>query len=268
MTITDQIGRELIVKATPKRIVCLVPSLTELLFDLGLEDSIVGLTKFCIYPFHAKQTKTVVGGTKKVRFDKIKSLEPDIILCNKEENSEEIVALCSKIANTHVSDIYSIADTLALIEQYGALFNRRIEAKSIRDKINYQYQKFTQYIHDKPSIKVAYFIWRDPWMAAASKTFIHHLLTLCKFENIYADRERYPEVALKKMRLEGDPAVVFLSSEPYPFKEEHAFEVGRHAHHSKVVFVDGAFFSWYGSRLIKAFDYFKQLRERIGMIAF
>lgn len=100
-------------------------------------------------------------------------------------------------------------------------------------------------------------------MAAGNNTFIDHLLRLNKFENIYHNKPRYPEVALKKIRLEGDPDLVFLSSEPYPFKEEHAFELGRFTHHAKTVFVDGEMFSWYGSRLLKAFDYFKQLHNRI-----
>jgi hypothetical protein len=100
-------------------------------------------------------------------------------------------------------------------------------------------------------------------MAAGNKTFINYLLKLNKFDNIYSNKDRYPEIELKKIRFEGDPDLVFLSSEPYPFKDEHAFEVGRFSHHSKTVFVDGEMFSWYGSRLLSSFDYFKKLRERI-----
>ncbi|MBQ0769678.1 MAG: ABC transporter substrate-binding protein, partial [Bizionia sp.] len=85
----------IIVKQTPLRIVSLVPSQTELLYDLGLEDNIVGITKFCVHPVHFKKTKTSVGGTKQIKIDKIKALKPDIILCNKEENTKEIVEACS-----------------------------------------------------------------------------------------------------------------------------------------------------------------------------
>lgn len=102
-------------------------------------------------------------------------------------------------------------------------------------------------------------------MAAGSDTFINYLMQLNHFTNIYANRvERYPEVEIQKMRIQGDPEIVFLSSEPYPFKEEHAFEIGRFTHHAKTVFVDGEMFSWFGTRLFKAFPYFKQLQERLG----
>ena len=246
-----------------KRIISLVPSQTELLFDLGLEDKIVGITKFCIHPFHLKQTKTIVGGTKNIKIDKIKELQPDIILCNKEENTKEIVEMCQEIADVHVSDIFSLTDTMELIEEYGQLFNCRTEAQNIIQKLNFKLSDFKNFIKNIEPKKVAYFIWRDPWMVAANNTFINHILELNKFDNIYKNKERYPEVVLKKIRLEGDPDLVFLSSEPYPFKEEHAFEIGRCTHHAKTIFVDGELFSWYGSRMLKAFDYFKKLHQRI-----
>lgn len=263
MQVVDQIGRTLEISKIPKRIISLVPSQTELLFDLGLEDQIVGITKFCVHPYHAKQTKQVVGGTKNIKIDKLKSLNPDIILCNKEENTKEIVESCEEICTTHVSDIYTLKDAKELIEQYGAIFGKRVEASSILQKLDFKLQDFKSYIAKKPILKVAYFIWRNPWMVAANNTFINYLLELNQFENIYKNKERYPEVELKKIRLEGDPDLVFLSSEPYPFKEEHAFEIGRSTHHAKTVFVDGELFSWYGSRLLKSFDYFKKLRNRI-----
>ncbi len=263
MVFKDQLNRTLDLKKTPQRIVSLVPSQTELLFDLGLEDNIVGVTKFCVHPYHLKQIKTVVGGTKNSHIDKIKALNPDIILCNKEENTKEIVEACQEIAPVHVSDIYTIDDALELIAQYGELFRCRVEADKITRKIKFKRNDFITFIKEMPTQKVAYFIWREPWMVAANNTFINHVLELNKFENIYANKERYPEVELKKIRLEGDPDLVFLSSEPYPFKEEHAFEIGRRTHHAKTVFVDGELFSWYGSRLLKAFDYFKALHQRL-----
>ena len=264
MTLEDQLGRTIHLKDKPKRIVSLVPSQTELLYDLGLEELIVGITKFCVHPIHLKKTKKIVGGTKKVNYDKIVALNPDIILCNKEENTLEMVQELSKIASVHISDIFTIEHSLSLIEQYGALFSCRTQAKKVIDKINFLQKDFLAFIQDRPRYKVGYFIWRNPWMVAASNTFIDYLLELNHFENIYANKERYPEVEIKKIRLEGDPDLVLLSSEPYPFKEEHAFEIGRFTHHAKVIFVDGEMFSWYGSRLVKAFDYFKQLHQRLA----
>ncbi|WP_299680143.1 ABC transporter substrate-binding protein [uncultured Tenacibaculum sp.] len=261
--ITDQLNRLITLEKTPKRIISLVPSQTELLYDLGLENNIVGLTKFCVHPYHLKQTKVLVGGTKNIKVDKIKELNPDIILCNKEENTKEIVEACEKIAPVHVSDIYNLDDAIELIRQYGDLLSCRTDAQKIIQKLEFKISDFNHFIKDITPKKVAYFIWRNPWMTAANNTFINHILELNKFENIYKNKERYPEIELKKIRLEGDPDLVFLSSEPYPFKEEHAFEIGRFTHHAKTVFVDGELFSWYGSRLLKSFDYFKKLHQRI-----
>ncbi|WP_034057158.1 ABC transporter substrate-binding protein [Lacinutrix jangbogonensis] len=263
MIITDQINRALTITSTPKRIVSLVPSQTELLFDLGLEDSIVGITKFCVHPMHAKSTKKLVGGTKQINIEKIKALNPDIILCNKEENTKEIVETCEAICNTHVSDIATIEHCLEVINQYGIIFDKRKSSLEISDKISFNLQDFKTFIKDKPTLKVAYFIWRNPWMAAGNGTFINHLLELNKFDNIYKNRERYPEIELKKLCLEGDPEIVLLSSEPYPFKDEHAFEIGSVSHQAKTIFVDGELFSWYGSRLIMSFSYFKTLRQNL-----
>ena len=128
-----------------------------------------------------------------------------------------------------------------MIYHFGQLFNKRTEAQKWIDKINFAYQDFQIFIKEKPIKKAAYFIWANPYMTAGNHTFINELLRLNHFENIYKNKEdRYPEVELKKIRLEGDPDFLFLSSEPFPFKDEHAFEIGRFTHHAKTIFVDGA----------------------------
>ncbi|MEB3800631.1 ABC transporter substrate-binding protein [Flavobacterium columnare] len=268
MIYTDQIGNQHKLETTPKRIVSLVPSQTELLYDLGLEEKIVGITKFCVHPFHFKTTKTSVGGTKNIKIEKIEALQPDLIICNKEENTLEIVQQLESICPVWVTDIYTIEDNNKMIEDFGKLFNVRTEAQKWINKINFAKEDFLNFIKEYEAQTVAYFIWGKPYMVAGRNTFINHLLELNKLENIYAANEkypeRYPEVVVQKMRIQGDPDLIFLSSEPYPFKDEHAFELGRYSHHAKTVFVDGEMFSWYGSRLVKAFDYFKKIRLRIG----
>lgn len=262
--LTDQLGTTHTFQKTPERIISLVPSQTELLYDLGLELSIVGITKFCVHPFHFKQTKSIIGGTKNVKLDKIKALQPDIIIANKEENTKEIVEQLSQVCTVWVTDIVTIEDNLQMIFDFGQLFNKRTEAKKWSDKINYAYHDFKTFIKDQPFQKVAYFIWANPYMVAGKKTFINEMLKLNNFQNIYENQEeRYPEIIIQKMRIQGDPDLVFLSSEPFPFKDEHAFELGRFTHHAKTVFVDGEMFSWYGSRILKAFDYFKKLHMRL-----
>ncbi|MBG6061134.1 ABC-type Fe3+-hydroxamate transport system substrate-binding protein [Flavobacterium sp. CG_9.1] len=262
-TLIDQIGTTHTFETSPSRIISLVPSQTELLYDLGLEDKIIGITKFCVHPYHFKSTKKSVGGTKKVHFEKIRLLQPDIIICNKEENTLEMVEQLRKICPVWVTNIVTIEDNFQMITDFGQLFNCRTEAQKWNDKLAFAWSDFKNYIKDKEIKKVAYFIWKKPFMVAGSDNFINELLKLNHFENIYQNKGRYPEIELKKMRLEGDPDLVFLSSEPYPFAEEDAFEIGRHTHHAKTVFVDGEMFSWYGSRLLKAFDYFKKMHEKL-----
>jgi ABC-type Fe3+-hydroxamate transport system substrate-binding protein len=131
------------------------------------------------------------------------------------------------------------------------------------DKINFAFQDFRNFIKDQPVKKVAYFIWANPYMVAGKETFINELLKLNHYKNIYEQKGRYPEIELKKIRMEGDPDLVFLSSEPFPFKDEHAFEIGRFTQQAKTIFVDGEYFSWHGSRLVKAFEYFKKLHQKL-----
>lgn len=258
----DQMNRVFELNTPPKRIISLVPSQTELLFDLGLEESIVGVTKFCVHPIHFKKKKTIVGGTKTIKVDKIKSLNPDIILCNKEENTKEIVEMCEQIAPTHVSDIFTLNDAKELITQYGAIFSLKKQALEITTELDSKIESFKHFIKNKKELKVAYFIWRDPWMVAGKSTFINHLLELNKFKNVYNSIDRYPEVNIANIVPDGNPDLILLSSEPYPFKDKHSDELRVHANLSKIFFVDGEMFSWYGTRLLKAFDYFIDLHNR------
>lgn len=260
---TDQIGNTITLASTPMRIVSLVPSQTELLFDLGLEDRLVGITKFCVHPYHLKSTKKIIGGTKKVHVEKIRLLQPDIIIANKEENTEEIVEAMKLIAPVWVSNIITIEDNLQMIEEFGKIFSVRTTARQWIDKINFGLEDFKAFISDKEIKRAAYFIWKNPYMVAGGDNFVNEMMKLNKLSNIYEANGRYPEVIVQKMRIQGDPQILLLSSEPFPFKDEDAFELGRHTHHAQTIFVDGEMFSWYGSRLVKAFPYFKQLRERL-----
>ncbi|PWH83074.1 cobalamin-binding protein [Algibacter marinivivus] len=256
----DQLNRIIHLKETPKRIISLVPSQTELLCDLGLEPYLVGVTKFCVHPHHVKTKTTVIGGTKQIHLDKIKALNPDIILCNKEENTKDIVESCEHVCSVHVSDIYNIDDSLELISQYGEIFNCMQNAFSIIKKIETELRSFNLFIKNKPSLKVAYFIWKNPWMVVGNHTFIDYLLDLNKLQNVYSNKERYPEIELTDSAVHNNVDVVMLSSEPFPFKETHKKELQELYPNATIILVDGEMFSWYGSRLTKAFAYFKTLR--------
>lgn len=262
MPYIDQLNRKLQITETPKRIISLVPSQTELLIDLGLEASIVGITKFCVHPEHLKKTKSVVGGTKQINIEKIKALKPDIILCNKEENNKEIIDELAPIAPIHISDIYNLEDCFELIEMYGSIFKVEAKASEIITKIKNDRKQFQEKITVKQQPKVAYFIWKNPWMVSASNTFIDNMLCEAGFKNVFENDQRYPEIELSNSKLK-EADIIFLSSEPFPFKDEHIIELQSRFPQQTIKIVDGEMFSWYGSRLQHAFKYFESLHITI-----
>ena len=257
--IQDQIGNKLVLYKTPTKIISLVPSLTELLVDLVLDENIVGITKFCVHPLDIRKSKLIVGGTKNINFKKITELQPDIIICNKEENTKEIVEKCKKIAPTHTSDIKNIKDTLELISMYGEIFSVEEKSKSIQKQLSILLTDFKVFLENKKTRKVVYIIWKKPWMVAANDTFINYMLALNKFDNIYKDLNRYPEINLEDLQKKKDLELVFLSSEPYPFKEKDLNKLQHKFANCNLQLVNGEYFSWYGTRLLKAFTYFKSL---------
>ena len=258
MIYKDQLHRELHLKSTPRRIVSLVPSQTELLVDLGLEAYIVGVTKFCVHPKHLRMSKAVVGGTKQINIDKIKALRPDIIFCNKEENTKEMIEQLESIAPIHISDIYNLEDCYDLINRYGELFNIETKASALIADIELERETFK--IQHTSNLKVAYFIWKKPWMVAASDNFIDVMIEEAGFQNVFKAEKRYPEIELDHPKLK-EADCIFLSSEPFPFKEEHISELKEQFPDKIFRIVDGEMFSWYGSRLLKSYRYFETLHN-------
>lgn len=263
---TDQLHRIIDIPDFPKRIISLVPSQTELLHDLGLKDEVVGITKFCIHPNEWYQNKTRIGGTKTYDFEKIKSLNPDLIIGNKEENEQEQIEQLMSLYPVWMSDIYTLKDAMKMIVQIGEFVNKQTEAAALCLKIEKAFEQFYSFRASASlkQLKVAYFIWRKPYMVAAGNTFIQHLLEQCGFKNVFAgdEFERYPEITPRQLAA-ADPEVILLSSEPYPFKEKHFEEFQLLCKNAKVVTVDGELFSWYGSRLQYAPAYFQKLIESL-----
>ncbi|MFN3916811.1 MAG: ABC transporter substrate-binding protein [Flavobacteriales bacterium] len=251
---TDQMDREVEVNFPPLRIVSLVPSQTELLFDLGLEERAIGVTKFCVHPLHWRKTKDRVGGTKTLDIEKIISLNPDLIIGNKEENEREQIELLNGLFPVWMSDIYNLADSLNMIAEVGQLVDAADRAEELKKLIEQKFNlPFYGVSHNK---KALYLIWRKPWMGAGNRTFIHDMLARLGFENVLKN-ERYPEISKDELQMLS-PQVVFLSSEPYPFKEQHVAEILQLLPKAKIFLADGEMFSWYGSRLLMAADYFSK----------
>ncbi len=259
MECIDQMGRKIQLYQAPKRIISLVPSQTELLYDLGLEQAVVGITKFCIHPKSWFQSKTRVGGTKKVHFDRIEALQPDLIIGNKEENEKEMIEALEKKYPVWMSDIVTIADAFDMMLKIGELLQRSDEAIKLVHQLK---ADFEQLQYPAKPLSVLYLIWQKPMMAAASGTFIHQMLQAAGFRNALENQHRYPEIDAATLQA-LEPDCIFLSSEPYPFKNKHIAYFKELCPKAEVLLVDGELFSWYGSRMLKSVAYFKQLSTQL-----
>ena len=252
----DQLGRKVVLNDKPIRIVSLVPSQTELLYDLGLDDRVVGITKFCIHPTHWYESKVRVGGTKNVNIEHVRALNPSIILANKEENTREDIALLEEIAPVWISDINSFDNALEMIRSFGEVLGCEESAEKQITEISHAFSNSE--IDTRNS--ALYLIWKDPEFCAGEGTFISSMMEKAGFNNVCV-HPRYPEVGTFEM---PQPAYILLSSEPYPFKEKDCDEYMKRYPLAKVIFVDGEMFSWYGSRMRLSANYFKQLQNEIG----
>ncbi len=255
MFFKDQLNRIIELHETPKKIVSIVPSQTELLCDLGLDETVVGITKFCIHPQEWFKTKARVGGTKKINIAKIIELKPDLIIANKEENLKEDIEALESVAPVWISDIKTLKDALQMIKNIGEITNTITKAQSLANTINIEFEA----LHTLQNLQTCcYLIWQNPYMTIGADTFINDMLKYCGLQNVFANEQRYPIVTIEEIT-NAKPTIVLLSSEPFPFKQKHLDELQKHLPNTKIILVDGEIFSWYGSRLLKAVDYFKEL---------
>lgn len=253
-------GNEVVFSYPPKRIVSLVPSQTELLADLGLEKEVLGITRFCIHPESWFKNKVKVGGTKKFNFKRIRELHPDLIIGNKEENYKEGIQVLQNEYPVLMTDIYTLDDALNSINLLGKATGKAEAAKlmSLEIKENFKVCMSKDEAGGHP--KVLYLIWQNPYMGAGVNTFIDEMITAAGYENILKNRSRYPVLSYEEIK-EMNPDYIFLSSEPYPFKEKHLRTFADIFPGIKFFLVDGEMFSWYGSRLLKAPAYFNSLLQ-------
>jgi ABC-type Fe3+-hydroxamate transport system substrate-binding protein len=259
---TDQLGNIINISFPPKRIISLVPSQTELLFDLGLDAEIIGLTKFCIHPANKTKSTEQVGGTKKLDLEKIIALQPDLIIGNKEENERSDIEALQQLFPVWMSDILTLDDAQHTIKEIGALVDREPEAAYLNHLISAGFNDLQTLAAEKNlDRRVLYLIWRKPYMAAGQQTYINDIMARIGLRNVVT-AERYPVLTIDEIsKLDAD--LIFLSSEPYPFKEKHSEEFLSLYPNAEVLIVDGEMFSWYGSRLVKAVEYLFHLQRRL-----
>lgn len=245
----DQLGNSITLDRTPLTIVSLVPSITELLIDLGLRQELVGCTKFCVHPAGLKNEITVIGGTKTVHIERILALKPDLVIANKEENDRETIVKLQKETNVWVSQIKTLNDAHQMITAIGEMTNTQDRANQIREEQLAMIKSI-----GKSHGRVAYLIWRDPWMTVGGDTYISDMLEHVGYTNAFKHLTRYPSVDIERLRA-ADLDMIFLSSEPFPFSEQHRINLQKDLPDTLVRLVDGEFFSWYGTRILHKPNY-------------
>ncbi len=254
----DGLGRRVVLPAAPRRVVSLVPSQTELLAHLGLDEEVVGLTRYCVHPAGWRERKAIVGGTKKARTALVAPLAPDLILANKEENTREDVEALEALSPVFVTDVRDLEGALVMIRDVGALVGRLPAAERLIEEISASFEALPAFAPRR----ALYLIWREPLMTVGADTFIHDIMARGGLVNVFGDRSRYPALTEDEVR-GARPEVILLSSEPYPFKAAHAEAISAIAPEARVLLVDGEPFSWYGSRLRQTPEALVALRQRL-----
>lgn len=256
----DQLDRSLKLKRfPPERIVSLVPSLTETLYDLGLEDEVLGITRFCVHPQHWFHQKRRVGGTKDFKIERIDELKPDIVIANQEENTRSGVIELAKDWPVWVSRVEEVYEGWEVIRELGRLTSRIERAEKLIDQIQEGWTSMKKL--DRP--KTLYFIWKSPWMCAGSDTFISAVMEHLGMANVIREK-RYPTIDPTKWPQDLEaPDLLLFSSEPFPFKEKHMRLWQERFPKAKALLVDGEAFSWYGSRMLHCLPYLRELLKSL-----
>ncbi len=257
-TVVDARGLRLTLPRPPRRLVSLVPSQTELLADLGLDDAVVGLTRFCVHPAGWKQRKAIVGGTKQVDRERLAALRPDLVLANLEENTREMVEDLEALAPVFVTDVRTVPEALAMIRTIGCLTDCAAAAEALATAIDAAFAGLPSF---RP-LRTAYLIWQRPWMTVGRDTFVHDVMERAGLVNVFSGRTRYPTIRLEELAA-ARPEVVLLASEPFPFRREDAVVMRAHLPAAHVALADGELFSWYGSRLRRTPPYLTHLRTTL-----
>lgn len=255
--ITDQAGQHLVFESTPVKIISCVPSITEYLIDIGLENAMVGRTKFCIFPKEAVKHIPTIGGTKKLNIAKIKTLAPNLIITNKEENTKADVEQLKELCTVYISDIKNPKDAFVMMESLAQIMGKTNEFQQI--KLEYE-KKLVKLLPLKNKHYCVYLIWQNPYMTIGGDTFINSMLELAGFTNNFENHKRYPVIENLEESLQN-ASHLLLSTEPYPFSEKHVLQYQKNFPQIKVMLIDGSYMSWYGSRMIKAIEYINEFKN-------
>jgi ABC-type Fe3+-hydroxamate transport system substrate-binding protein len=246
--VKDLLGRIFDFSTPPSRVVSLVPSLTETLFDLGAGDAVAGITDFCILPEAIERPR--VGGTKNPRIDEIRALLPDLVYMNLEENLERHARAIEEFAPVFVTEPKTVGDVAALITTLGAIHRCTERARDLTDALANERGIIAPFTFAVP-------IWKKPWMWCGGDTYVSNLVGSIGGRNVIAERERYPSIAIEEV-LALRPGILFLPDEPYEFTAADAAEIRG----PRVIGpFPGHLFTWHGTRTILGLRF---LRDRLG----
>jgi ABC-type Fe3+-hydroxamate transport system substrate-binding protein len=242
----------------PSRIVSLIPSTTELLCRLGLADALVGITVYCREPADLLRDKTRIGGEKDPDLERIRALEPDLVIANVEENvREHIDTLRGWGIPVHVTYPRTVAGAIAMIRELGEVTGAAARARVLADELEALLARPRESARGGIPVRVFYAIWRGPYMTVGADTYIHDMLTVCGATNVFGDAaERYPTVTLDEMAARG-PEVILLPDEPFRFRRVHLDDFAPYrevpaVRDGRIHLVDGKPFSWHGHRIAEA----------------
>jgi len=256
VSVIDGRGKEVMLPSVPARIVSLVPSTTESLFELGCADRVVGVSRFCVHPTEVSEVPRV-GGTKDVDIDRVLALEPDVVIGNCEENTREVFDALEAHVPVYAAFPRTVDEAMDDVGALGRLIGAELAAARWRAEADRARADLKQEIAERGFFRYGYLIWRQPWMTISNDTFIASMLREAGGVNVFGEHaSRFPVVEGNELGAAGLD-LLFLSSEPFPFREEHAAEIAGVSGllRGQVRFVDGEYCSWHGVRMREAFEY-------------
>ena len=243
----------------PKRIISLVPSISALLHYLQLDQETIGITKFCTIPETWKQRKAIIGGTKNINIEKVRTLNPDLIICNREENLKPQIELLAADFPIWLTDVKNLEDNNQMISDIGKLTGKERESIMLIQQIK---NSFLEDRNRPRKHRAAYLIWKEPFMTVGGDTFINDMMERAGFDNIFNYKSRYPVIELNDI-INHECEILLLSDEPYPFNNDHLNELKKMLPNIDIHLVNGIFFSWYGSEILHSAEYFKEIYNKI-----
>ena len=261
MQFFDDLGKTIFINKIPKRIVSLCPSITETLCELGLSDKIIACTDYCIHPIDKVKNINKIGGPKNFSEEKILKLSPDIIFAVKEENDANKIINISKKITTYVFDINSIKEGIELIKALGNIFEIQNIANVFIEKILEGYKNLPKV---NSNIQCLYLVWKNPYIAVGSGSFIDSVLNKLNLRNCLRNSEKkYPKINLNNFENNFD--LIILPSEPYRFSNKDIEELENVFPEKVIIKVDGEMFSWYGTHQLKSISYFDKFVEKLNL---